>query len=130
MMKNSLKLLILLVLISVSLMAISAINQDDPAQKIIGTWIAEGSTFNQRDVYKSNGIYESYFENKIDKTYRYSLSKEKSVDGTLTFDVLTLTNINDSDDVYIYVIDALTDKVMRLEWEERPGKYLLYHKYK
>lgn len=117
-------------LLAISLVSFKFLNQDNPAKQIIGTWIAERATINERRFYKSNGICKTFIKNKLYKTYRYTLTQEKSLDGTLTFDVLTLTNINDSEDVYDYTIDAMTDSIMRLEWSKRPGHYLLYNKHK
>lgn len=63
---------------------------------------------------------DRYYENKIYKTFNWTI-EETQIPSELTHRELILTNINDSNDVYKYLIDALTEKRLVLVYNTGIG---------
>lgn len=81
---------------------------------IIGSWISNEDV-DSKLVFDSSGkCYEKYSGETID-VYRYSIIKEANSSGK-TFETLKLINISDSDDIYLYDLNSLTNEVLVLQY--------------
>ena len=93
---------------------------------IIGTWIPEGTTDDNRLVFKENGTVEDYDEDIIFATYYWTIYKETSpvcgevVPVSSNYSYLREENVADPNDVYCYEIMALNNEILQLRYF---GKY-------
>ncbi|WP_133120227.1 hypothetical protein [Rhodohalobacter barkolensis] len=79
------------------------------SDEIVGTWVAEGSSFENRWVYHAENTLTTYYKNNVYKTYNWSI-REVSTPSGLTKRELVLINIENPDDQKNYIIDTQTEK--------------------
>lgn len=112
-------LVVMLMMGCASIKKVKAQQQTDKEQ-IIGTWIPEGSP-HIRLVFSSDGTLEKYKnDNELYKTYYWSIEKRQSPSG-LTFNILHLKNIHDSNDKVKYLIDTISDNRLVLVYNTGVG---------
>jgi len=69
---------------------------NDP-ETIVGTWVAEGSSFENRWIYSEDHTVDRYYKNEIYKTYNWTI-RELSTPSGKTGHELILTNVEKPDD--------------------------------
>ena len=89
-------------------------------EKIIGTWVAEGSSFENRWIYSEDHTVDKYYKNEIYKTYDWSI-QEVSTPSGLTMHELILTNIENADDQQKFIIETLTEERLILVYNTGVG---------
>lgn len=93
------------------------LSQED--QLIIGTWIEESTTIENRWVFESNNIINRYDNNTVYKSYIWQITESPTPSG-LIISHLILTNTEDSNDTYHFEINTLSDEWLVLVYQ-RPG---------
>ena len=93
------------------------LNQED--QLIVGTWVEESTTTENRLVFYETGNLEDYYKNQISETYTWQIT-ESQTPGGLIISHLILTNTEDPNDTYHYEINALSEERLVLVYQ-RPG---------
>ncbi len=94
---------------------------------IIGTWIPDGSP-DSHSVFTLDGSLKKYSNNQLFKTYNWSISEDKSVDGALTHSFLKLIDVNSINTIYEYEINGLSDTKMLLVTTQPKISYLYFTK--
>ncbi|PKD43309.1 hypothetical protein CWD77_11905 [Rhodohalobacter barkolensis] len=85
------------------------LTSSNKSDEIVGTWVAEGSSFENRWVYHAENTLTTYYKNNVYKTYNWSI-REVSTPSGLTKRELVLINIENPDDQKNYIIDTQTEK--------------------
>ena len=119
-----------IVIIAIVINGFSSMKQQTETELIIGTWIEESSTFQDRIIIQNNGIYQEYDENAISDTYNWEITEKQTPSG-LTLSYLILTNTQDANDVYEYEINALNNEILVLVYQRPdlgPGEPTTYIK--
>ena len=99
-------------------------------QLIVGTWVEENGTYQNRYEFQENYMVTDYYKNQVYKTFTWQISPEPTPSG-LTISYLILTNNEDPDDKYEYQIVGISNEEMRLQYQRSgwgPGKITLYIK--
>lgn len=100
------------------------LQQKDYNALIVGDWKSEGcSTCVWR--FKENGKCYDYYKGKIDATFSYTIHSSKTESGRTHYS-LKLVNVEDSNDVYEYSINGLSEKRMHLEYNTGIGLSQLF----
>ena len=102
--------------------------QVDIKKYIIGTWVEEGTSINDKVVFSIDGKCTWYSDGKISDVYSYTLTTGKSQNGKLSFDFLTLTSISNSKIILEYTIQGSRDGVLSLEFKPSPGNLIVFNK--
>jgi hypothetical protein len=89
-------------------------------EEIVGTWVAEGSSFENRWVYHAENTLTTYYKNNVYKTYNWSI-REVSTPSGLTKRELVLINIENPDDQKNFIIDTLTEERLILVYNTGVG---------
>ena len=92
---------------------------NDP-ETIVGTWVAEGSSFENRWIYSEDHTVDRYYKNEIYKTYNWTI-RELSTPSGKTGHELILTNVEKPDDHQNFFIDTLTDERLILVYNTGIG---------
>ena len=82
--------------------------QINDTEEIVGTWIADGGSFENRWVYHEDNTLTTYYKNDVYKTYSWTIRDVTTPSG-LTLQELILTNTENPDDERHFQIDTLTD---------------------
>lgn len=89
---------------------------------IVGTWISEGSNFNYRDVYISDGTMMDYSDNENVEIYIWTILTTTTESG-LKSSELILQNHQNAAEEFRYEIDTLTENKMILTFNSGYGLY-------
>jgi len=92
---------------------------NDP-ETIVGTWVAEGSSFENRWIYSEDHTVDRYYKNEIYKMYNWTI-RELSTPSGKTGHELILTNVEKPDDHQNFFIDTLTDERLILVYNTGIG---------
>jgi len=92
---------------------------NDP-EIIVGTWVAEGSSFENRWIYSEDHTVDRYYKNEIYKTYNWTI-RELTAPSGKTGHELILTNSENPDDQQNLLIDTLTDERLILVYNTGIG---------
>lgn len=87
---------------------------------IIGTWVIEGLTLNNKWVINTDGTLQEYSGSLVDITYNWVITQGTTPSG-LNISHLKITNVSDATDVYDFEIDALNDERMVLVYQRPSG---------
>lgn len=97
------------------------------SKKLIGSWIPEGSSIDNKLVFNNDGTASKYDDGQIIDTYTWVVN-EQLVNG-VPFNTLKLTDINSTDNVYRYEINSLTNTLMILVYQRPNGGISGLNKY-
>jgi hypothetical protein len=123
--KNTHKVIALITIIMLSSFTISQLIQEEDL--IIGEWVSIEDS-NWRLNYNNQGKCYDYYQGILETTYFYSITEETANNGVI-FSYLKLVNINDSDDVYNYEINALNENNLALDYQgDLNEKLMLFEK--
>lgn len=89
-------------------------------EEIVGTWVAEGSSYENRWVYSEDHTVDRYYKNEIYKTYDWTI-RELSAPSGKTAHELILTNIENADDQQKFIIETLTEERLILVYNTGVG---------
>ena len=92
---------------------------NDP-ETIVGTWVAEGSSFENRWIYSEDHTVDRYYKNEIYKMYNWTI-RELSTPSGKTGHELILTNVENPDDQQNFLIDTLTEERLILVYNTGVG---------
>ena len=92
---------------------------NDP-ETIVGTWVAEGSSFENRWIYSEDHTVDRYYKNEIYKTYNWTI-RELSTPSGKTGHELILKNVENPDNQQNVLIDTLTDERLILVYNTGIG---------
>ncbi|MGY0427185.1 MAG: hypothetical protein ACWIPI_10235 [Polaribacter sp.] len=95
-------------------------------ESIIGTWVADDDSKSKMRFDSIGKCYSEYTGESTD-VYNYSITKETSSNGKITFETLKLINTSDSNDVYVYDINSIDDQILVLQYLKN-NKLLYYSK--
>lgn len=100
----------------------------DFEQKLIGTWVAEGTSFEDRWVIENNYTLKEYDADDF-TTYNW-VANEGSAPSGVPFNTLEITNVDNPNDTYNYEINTLTNDKMILVYQRSGGLggLMTYHK--
>jgi len=123
--KNTHKVIALITGLVLSSFTISQLTQEEDL--IIGEWVSIEDN-NWRLNFNNQGKCYDYYQGTIETTYFYSITEETANNGVV-FSYLKLVNINDSDDVYNYEINALNENDLALDYQgDLNEKLMLFEK--
>lgn len=123
--KNTNKIIALITIIMLSSFTISQLIQEEDL--IIGEWVSIEDS-NWRLNFNNQGKCYDYYQGILETTYFYSITEETANNGVI-FSYLKLVNINDSDDVYNYEINALNENNLALDYQgDLNEKLMLFEK--
>lgn len=123
--KNTHKAIALITIIMLSSFTISQLIQEEDL--IIGEWVSIEDS-NWRLNFNNQGKCYDYYQGILETTYFYSITEETANNGVV-FSYLKLVNINDSDDVYNYEINALNENNLALDYQgDLNEKLMLFEK--
>lgn len=89
-------------------------------EEIVGTWVAEGSSFENRWIYNEDRTVTRFYKNEIYKTFDWSISEVSTPSG-LTKRELVLINIENPDDQKNFIIETLTEERLILVYNTGVG---------
>ena len=89
-------------------------------EEIVGTWIADGGSFENRWVYHEDNTLTTYYKNEVYKTYSWTI-RDVSTPSGLTLQELILTNTENPDDEKHFQIDTLTEERLILVYNTGVG---------
>jgi len=89
-------------------------------EEIVGTWVAEGSSYENRWVYHADNTLTNYYNNDVYKTYNWAI-RDVSTPSGLTLRELILTNTEDPDDEKNFQIETLTEERLILVYNTGVG---------
>lgn len=82
---------------------------------ILGTWICS-DTPEWKLQFNSNGIMKNYLNGVVTKSFSYSITSEKSINGKYDLSFLKIINVSDANDVREYEITGMTKTEMFLDY--------------
>jgi len=89
-------------------------------EEIVGTWVAEGSSYENRWVYHEDNTLTNYYKNGVYKTYNWAI-RDVSTPSGLTLRELILTNTENPDDEKNFQIETLTEERLILVYNTGVG---------
>jgi len=98
-------------------------NTNSPAnvsETIFGTWVAEGSSYENRWIYHEDHTLTTYYKNDVYKTYSWTI-RDVTTPSELTLQELIWTNTKNPDDEKHFQIDTLTDERLILVYNKGVG---------
>jgi len=88
---------------------------------IVGTWVSEGLTLDNKWVFNSNKVLIRYDEGIIYDTYNWDITCSITPSGLKDY-YLTIMNISDASDKYVYNINTLTQERLVLVYQRGDGQ--------
>jgi len=89
-------------------------------EEIVGTWVAEGNSYENRWVYHEDNTLTNYYKNDVYKTYNWAI-RDVSTPSGLTLRELILTNTENPDDEKNFQIETLTEERLILVYNTGVG---------
>ena len=86
----------------------------------MGTWVAEGNSYENRWVYHEDNTLTNYYKNDVYKTYNWAI-RDVSTPSGLTLRELILTNTENPDDEKNFQIETLTEERLILVYNTGVG---------
>ncbi|QTY25935.1 hypothetical protein [Flavobacterium sp. CS20] len=128
-MKNSItfNLIVFMFLFSISCKAQIQPDATSLNQKILGSWIPEGSNFDNRLVFNNDGSAEKFSDGQLYINYTWSINKEL-VNG-VPFNTLILDEVGNSETTNRYEINTLKDNLLILVFQRPSGGISGLNKY-
>ncbi len=96
-------------------------------QKILGSWIPEGSNFDNRLVFNNDGSAEKFSDGQLYINYTWSINEEL-VNG-IPFNTLMLDEVGNSETTNRYEINTLKDNLLILVFQRPSGGISGLNKY-
>lgn len=120
-MNMKIKIKVLFVLSLVTVLGFSILNNPQENDLIVGVWVAEGNSLENRWAFGENRILTRYDENTIYKKYNWSIETTspqcgQNVATGNNFSYLKLVNLDDSNDKYCYEIFSLNEKILQIRY--------------
>lgn len=117
-MKKRFKIILgLFMLLFLSFNVFKLVQEDE---MIIGVWVEESASFNDRWIIYENGYSEDFDENQIFDTYYWKINEVETPSGIL-ISHLILTNTKDPTDNYHYEINTLNEERLVLVYQRPSG---------
>lgn len=87
--------------------------EEQPAPKITGTWIAAGNTYANRWKFKKGGTVEKYYKNELYKIYYWTI-REATDSSESNLRELSLVNSTNPGTEIVFQISVLTGEQLIL----------------
>lgn len=93
----------------------NTIDSTEEESLIVGTWVAENSTINDKWVFTSNNFLEEYTEGSLDITYTWSIFGVSN--SAVNSHYLEIINTNDFSEKYRYEISIVDNDKLTLIYQ-------------
>ncbi len=98
---------------------IEAATTSEDMRVLIGSWVAEGSSLDDKWVFQDNGKLKKYTNGVNDDTFNWSINNFMTPSGLIIKYLKTYNSI-DLSEFYVYEINTLSDERLVLVYQ-RPG---------
>lgn len=92
---------------------------------IVGTWVPDEDGVEFKWIFSESQLTE-YADGQVLQVYNYTVSQERSQDGTLTFNLLELVDQSDFSLKFNYIIDDLNITKLTLIYSDNPGDHIYF----